>query len=98
MSTFALSNGDRIEKHKIDKNVRKAKKNKIEIQRTEDGYNSCEECGINGSDTFLDCAHIISVDKCQRKGRSELAWSLTNIKILCRECHRKLDNLYIGSK
>lgn len=53
------------------------------------GYIFCEECGRNAnSGVPIDCSHTISVDEAQKRGRAELAWSVDNIKMRCRLCHR----------
>ena len=95
MTTYRKSNGNRIKKSVIDARVRKAKAEKLQNQFDEFEYNFCEsiDCGSNGSGTRLDCAHIISVKKCQERGQSELAYAVSNISIQCRECHQKYDKL-----
>jgi len=92
MTTYKTSLGERVSKAEIDRKVKAAKKIKLEIQLEEHGYNFCEETG-QSSGTYFDCAHIISVDECQKSGRAELAWSLDNIKILARKVHQKKDGL-----
>jgi hypothetical protein len=98
MNSYKCSNGDKISKKNIDKKVFEAKKNTLKQQKEEYGYNFCEDCKNNGTNTFLDCSHTISVDKCQKEGKSELTWDLNNIKIRCRECHQKLDKTNIQFK
>ena len=93
MGSYKTSSGERIEKSVIDSRVRKAKKSKVDSQFEEYGYNFCEECK-RSSGTHLDCSHDISVDKCQKTGRSDLAYYVNNITIRCRNCHNKHDNLY----
>jgi hypothetical protein len=89
MNTYKLSSGDRINKSTIDFRVRKAKKKKLDIQQQEHGYNFCEDCKISSG--RLDCSHDVSVDECQKSGKSELAYDVENITIRCRECHLKQD-------
>lgn len=92
MATYKKSNGNRIEKSLIDKKVRVSKFEKLEQMRIEYGYIFCENCGKNENcGEPLDCSHDISVDKCQKIGRSELAYDVNNITIRCRSCHRKHD-------
>tara|TARA_R110000822_G_scaffold308582_1_gene436702 strand:+ start:480 stop:734 length:255 start_codon:yes stop_codon:yes gene_type:complete len=74
----------------IDSNVRKAKDFVLEQQRTEHGYNLCEDCGTSAG--WLDCSHTISVDECQKRGQAELAFDAANIRVLCRFCHIKHDS------
>lgn len=95
MNHYKTTNGERISKPEIDRRVRKAKSNVIENQRTEHGYNFCVECE-RSSGTRFDCSHIVSVNECQKMGRSELAFDESNIEILCRECHQVRDGLTIG--
>ena len=93
MGSYKTSSGERIEKSVIDLRVRRAKKNKLDLQLEEYGYNFCEECK-RSSGTHLDCSHDISVDKCQKNGMTELAYDVDNITIRCRRCHNKHDKLY----
>jgi len=92
MNYYRKSNGERISKSEIDSKVRKAKAEKLEEQREEYSYNFCEECG-RSSGVYLDCAHLESVDSCQKNGRAEKAYDKDNIRILCRLDHQALDKL-----
>ena len=95
MNHFRCSDGTRVTKAQIDRNVTKAKKLKIEEQLEAHGYNFCEEpgCGKNQNcGEPLDCSHDISVNECQNSGRAELAWDYkNNITIRCRTCHNAHD-------
>ncbi len=93
MTTYKMSNGERVEKSTIDYRVREAKKQVLDNQLKEHGYNFCKECGRSAG-MPLDCSHIISVDRCQKEGRSELAWDITNVEVLCRFHHNLRDKLY----
>ena len=93
MNTYKTSTGERLSKSVIDARVRKAKRGKIDEQFEEHGYNFCEECNVS-SGVYLDCSHILSVDRCQKEGKSELSYDVNNISILCRSCHQKHDKLY----
>ena len=86
MNHYRTTGGERISKPEIDRRVRKAKENVVEIQRDEFGYNFCVKC-LRSSGVRLDCSHIVSVNECQKMGRSELAFDESNIEMLCRECH-----------
>lgn len=91
---FRCSDGTKVTKAQIDYRVREAKKQKIQDQLDDYGYNFCEEpgCGKNHNcGEPLDCSHEKSVDWCQNNGCSELAWSLDNMKIRCRSHHCKKD-------
>lgn len=92
MNTYKTSSGERISKSIIDARVRKAKKQKIDNQFEECGYNFCEDCG-RSSGVYLDCSHDSSVDQCQKQGKSELAYDVDNLTIRCRFCHKKHDKM-----
>ena len=94
-NSYRLSTGERIAKTTIDSRVRAAKKLVLATQLLEFGYNFCVDCGASAG-VFIDCSHDVSVDQCQKEGRSELAWDVDNIKPRCRACHNKLDKLYLG--
>ena len=91
MGTYRTSSGERVKKSVIDRRVREAKKQKLANQLETWGYNFCEDCFRN-DDLPLDCSHNISVDQCQKMGRSELAWDLENITIRGRGCHNIHDD------
>ncbi len=90
MNYYKTSSGERKSKKLIDDQIRIAKKEKLEKQFDEHGYNFCEECK-RSSGVYLDCSHDISVDRCQKEGRAELAYSVSNITIRCRDCHMAHD-------
>lgn len=92
MNSYKDSSGQWHKKIEIDRKIRDAKKDKVQSQLDEYGYNFCETCKKGG---ILDCSHIISVDDCQKSGRSEIAYDVRNIEILCRECH---ENHHLKSK
>jgi len=98
MASYKVSSGKRVLKSYIDYKVREAKKQVLQDQLDEHGYNFCVECGINSSNAIIDCSHDISVDECQKSGRSELAWNKSNIKPTCRECHKDKDNMNLKFK
>jgi hypothetical protein len=101
MTHYKTSNGIRLSKTYIDRQIVLAKKQKLEVQLEEYSYNFCEECQISGYPKaanemdlkILDCSHTESVDSCQKNGRCEKAWDLNNIRILCRFHHKKHDKL-----
>lgn len=96
MNHYRTSNGERVSKAKVDRLVRLAKARALEAQELVYGYNFCTDCGRNASGTRLDCSHEISVDECQKSGRTELAWDIDNIKIRCRTCHQIHDKNHIS--
>ncbi len=83
-----------IDKAFIDREVKKAKKIKLENQRTRLDYNRCETCHRSNGVRF-DVAHIISVNDCQRLAHIpvEMAWDQENLKVECRNCHAERDGL-----
>lgn len=91
MATYKTTNGERVQKSIIDARIKQAKAAKLEQFMDEYGYYFCEECQTNQG--RIDCSHTISVKEAQESGQSELAWSVDNIKLRCRSCHQKLDNL-----
>lgn len=93
---YRTSSGERISKKQIDINVRKAKFKKLNSFMDEHGYIFCEECNRSDKPPY-DCSHNISVYECQKTGRSELAWDVDNITLLCRSCHQSKDKLDIKS-
>lgn len=96
MNHYRMSNGERVSKVTIDSKIRTAKAKALELQIDKYGYNFCADCGRNASGTRLECSHEISVDECQKSGRSELAWDVNNIRIRCHACHQKHDKNYIS--
>ena len=106
MNTYKCSNGDRITKAEIDRKVREAKRQLIENQINDYGFNFCEECALNGQSIdadpmklkILDCSHILSVDKCQKAGKTEFAWDVRNLEVLCRYHHEQWDKLNLDFK
>lgn len=91
MATYKTSNGERLTKSVIDNRIRKAKAAKLKAMLDEQGYIACENCGVSGG-ARLDCSHNISVKECQETGRSELAYDVKNITVLCRQHHIEFEN------
>ena len=91
MNHYYDSEGNRYSQTQIDYLIRKAKKQKLEEMYNDNGFTFCEDCKI--TNTILDCSHEKSVDWCKKNGQLELAWDPKNIKIRCRECHKKHDKL-----
>ncbi len=89
-NSYKQSGGTRITQTTLDARIRKAKAKVLQKQLDAKGYISCEKCGRTNGD-YLDCSHIISVDKCKKLGQSELAYSVVNIRVLCRTCHQEYD-------
>ncbi|WP_233901399.1 hypothetical protein [Tenacibaculum piscium] len=64
-------------------------------QFDEYGYNFCENCKRSNG-TYIDCSHDVSVKKAKEIGKTELCFSVDNITMLCRDCHKKKDGLSLG--
>ncbi len=92
MNHYYTSENERVAKSVIDRRVHEAKANALSEQFWEYGYNFCTDC-LKSNGVRLDCSHDVSVDEAQKTRRAELAWDVNNIKVRCRECHRKHDNL-----
>ena len=92
MGTFKTSQGLRLTTQQIDRLIYKAKENKIARMTFEHGFIFCETCQRSGG-VRIDCSHQISVKEAKETSRTELCYNVTNIKMLCRECHQKLDGL-----
>lgn len=93
-NTYSTSQGERLTTNQIESKMRKAKALKLELQFIEHGYNHCEKCGIS-SGTYLDVSHNISVKEAKESGKAELCYDLDNLTVLCRNCHKKKDKLYL---
>lgn len=86
MNTVSTSYGDRLTTSVIDSRIRKAKAKKyLELE-----FNACERC--NSNQGRLDMSHIISVKECKESGRAELAYTVDNLELLCRDCHNEIES------
>lgn len=93
MNSYKCSDGSRIDQSKIDRKIRNAKSELLTRQLEEYGYHFCDDCGANEHSGPLDCSHNISVGDAKKMGRTELAWTISNLRVRCRKCHTKLDKL-----
>ena len=92
MGTYSTSQGTRLSTSQIDRLIRKAKESKCRQMNEDHGFIFCEKCSISGGSRF-DCSHKISVKEAKESGKVELCYDISNINILCRSCHQKLDGL-----
>lgn len=92
MNSYSCSDGSRLKQSVIDRLITKAKAQKVKEQFEEYGYNFCEKCKISNG-TYIDCSHNESVKSCKENGRTELAFDIKNITMLCRKCHKIHDKL-----
>lgn len=90
MNYLRTSTGERISRTTFDRRIRDAKMKKMAKVIEKEGYLCCEDCKRNTCQP-VDCSHDISVDKCIKMGRPELAYDVNNLTIRGRECHRKHD-------
>ena len=92
MNHYYTSDDERVAKSVIDRKIREAKANALSEQFWEYGYNFCTDC-LKSSGVRFDCLHNVSVDEVQKIRRTEFVWDKDNIKVRCRECYQKYDNL-----
>jgi len=92
MNSYSCSDGTRLKQSVIDRLITKAKAEKIRQFVDDNGYIYCEECKVSNAFKF-DCSHDLSVKKCKEQGKTELAFDVKNITILCRKCHQIKDKL-----
>ena len=94
MGSFTESRGRKFTKQVIDRMVTDAKRERMQMQVDEYGYNFCTDCERNDCQP-VDMSHDISVDQCQKDPNTplELAWSISNITPRGRKCHIKHDSI-----
>ena len=88
------SNGNSYTQSQIDRKIKKAGLELLDLQFLNEGYQFCTECKRNDCKP-VQVAHIISRKKSKEISQVELSWDLNNLKILGQRCHRKLDKLNI---
>ncbi len=88
--SFKTSEGERLSKTQIDLLVSKAKR-EFKEEALEEGKGYCWACGTNNG--YRAASHIISVDKCQKDGRTEVAWNKDNLQLECNSpCHLETES------
>ena len=90
--TYSCTDGTRLTTSQIDTRITLAKGILLDNQRQQHGYNFCETCKRNDC-IPVTCAHLISVKECKESGRSELAFSVSNMIPEGLPCHKKRDKL-----
>lgn len=90
--TYSDSLGNRYTTDQIERKIKRAALEKLDIQFMEHGYNFCERCKRNDCRP-IDISHTVSRKKAKEDGESELLWDLDNLEILGRKCHKKKDKL-----
>lgn len=93
MNTYYCSDGRPVSQDQIDRYYTSAAKVKIARQREDDGYNHCEDCGVNELHARLDVSHQVSRAEAKNECRTELIWDVDNLRIRCRACHQRYDGL-----
>lgn len=91
MGTFGLSDGTRLENSVIDSRIRGAKKIKLANMVAVGLGRCCERCGTNQG--YLSMSHIISVKECKESGRSEIAYDVYDMELLCNDDHLAVEAL-----
>lgn len=94
MNSYFDSNGNSYTQSQIDRRIKKAGLEILDLQFLEDGYNHCTECQRNDCKP-IDVAHKISRKQAKELRQVELSWDIENLEILGRKCHRILDKLNI---
>lgn len=90
INTFQCTNGARVSKGVINRNIRKAKEIKVREFKNDNGFIRCEFTD-QSSGTYIDIMHIISVDECQKTGQTELSWCQSNLRFGTRAIHNNHD-------
>lgn len=88
---YYTSSGERLTKQVVDARIRRGKALFKEQFIDEHGYVFCQDCARNKSE-MIDISHEISVDRCQKEGKTELAWDPNNMRFRHRSCHQIHDN------
>ena len=98
MGTYKCSDGSKVTQAQIDRNIRKAKELLIQSCIDRYGYVYCQKCKQNDCKP-VDCSHNKSIRQCKNEGKTELCWSLNNMELIGRNCHKIKDglNLQYGS-
>lgn len=95
MSNYYLSNGEKMSKTAIDKKIAVSKREKWEQQLDWFGYNFCEHCAKfehYPNQTQFDTSHIISTKECQEMRKTEIAYDINNLEVVCRQHHIEHEN------
>ena len=92
MNTYSDSKGERYTTPQIERKIKKAALELLELQFIEYGYNFCQCCQRN-DDKPIDVSHTISRKKAKEDGDVEVLWDYDNLEILGRKCHKIKDKL-----
>lgn len=94
MNTYSTSYGERLTTSQIDRKSDESAKELLSEQIDEFGYNFCQECKRNDCKP-IDVAHLVSRKQAKENGNAELCWNKDNMRILGRDCHKKIDKLIL---
>lgn len=94
MNTYSDSLGNRYTTPQIERKIKKAALDLLDVQLLEHGYNFCDKCKRNDCKP-IDVSHNISRKQAKEEGCVEILWDLENLEILGRECHKIKDKLNI---
>ncbi len=92
MNSYFDSKGNRYTTAQIERKIKKAALEILEIQFLDHGYNFCERCKRN-DDKPIDVSHTISRKQAKEDGCVEVLWQYDNLEILGRKCHKIKDKL-----
>ena len=92
MNSYFDSNGNRYTTAQIERKIKKAALEVLEMQFLDHGYNFCEHCKRN-DDKPIDVSHTISRKTAKEDGCVEVLWQYDNLEILGRKCHKIKDKL-----
>ena len=92
MNTYGSSNGQRYTTEQIERKIKKAALELLEMQFIQYGYNFCEHCKRNDCKP-IDVSHTVSRKKAKETGIVEVLWDYDNLEILGRRCHQIKDKL-----
>ena len=93
MGIYFSSTGERYTQSQVERNIRKAKEDAIEIFWDEHNRKPfCQTCFRNDC-VPVDMSHNVSVQECKDTRQVELAWDVKNIVPRGLNCHQKHDGL-----
>lgn len=90
--TYSDFEGTRYTTDQIERRIKKAALELLDMQFLELGYNVCTKCHRNDCKP-LDISHNISRKKAKEMGRVELLWDYDNMEIIGRRHHKVKDGL-----
>ncbi|MEO0902419.1 MAG: hypothetical protein AAFY00_10500 [Bacteroidota bacterium] len=90
--TYSDSLGNRYTTDQIEKKIKKAALEVLDMQFLEHGYNFCTVCKRNDCKP-IDVSHDYSRKKAKEDGCVEVLWAHDNLKITGRDCHKVKDGL-----